>query len=220
MTILREDVWKAACTKPCSLDTPGLPVVVANGETLDLLGQTTVSLQVAGVKANYTCLVTSELTQECIIGADFLLENQCIIDSHNPALLAGGQTTQFLVQGSTRSSLSVCRIFFPETTVLPGNSEVQLPLSLSTTTDQGMAILEPAPMFIEKHGVLIAHSLTLTGDQKTLVRVLNPSPAPVVIHQNKKVGKLVPLDQPDSVCTLDHLSLEQKPQKPKPSDVE
>ena len=52
------------------------------------------------------------------------------------------------------------------------------------------------------------------------MRVLNPSPAPVVIHQNEKVGKLVPMDQPDSVCTLDHLSLEQKPQKPKPPDVE
>ena len=82
---------------------------------------------------------------------------------------------------------------------------MQLPLSQSTIMDQGMAILEPAPKFIEKHGVLIAHSLTLTGDQKTLVRVLNPSPAPVAIHQNEKVGKLVPLDQPDSVCTLDHL---------------
>ena len=70
---------------------------------------------------------------------------------------------------------------------------MQLPLSLSTTTDQGMAILEPAPKFIEKHGVLISHCLTLTSDQKTLVRVLNPFPAPVVIRRNEKVGKLAPL---------------------------
>ena len=52
------------------------------------------------------------------------------------------------------------------------------------------------------------------------MRVLNPSPAPVVIHQNEKIGKLVPLDQHDSVSTLGHLSWEQKLQKPKPSDVE
>ena len=103
MTILREDVWKAASTKPYSLDTPGPPVVVANGETLDLLGQTTVSLKVAGVKVNHPCLVTSELTQECIIGADFLLENKCIIDLCNQALLAGGQTVQFLVDRDSRS---------------------------------------------------------------------------------------------------------------------
>ena len=83
-----------------------------------------------------------------------------------------------------------------------------------------MAILEPAPKSIEKHGVLIAHSLTHTGDQNTLVCILNPSPEPVVIHQNEKVGKLVPLDQPDAMCTLDQLSLQQEQQKPKPSDVE
>ena len=94
--------------------------------------------------------MTSELTQECIIGADFLLENKCIIDLHNRALLAGGQTTQFLVQGSSRSSLSVCHVFFPETTVLPGNSEVQLPLSLSTTTDQGMHSKNSGMTFIPK----------------------------------------------------------------------
>jgi len=55
---------------------------------------------------------------------------------------------------------------------------------------------------------------------KHLVRILNPSPGPVVIHQNEKVGKLVPLDQPDALCTLDQLSLQQEWQKPKPSDVE
>ena len=101
---------------------------------------------------------------------------------------------QFLVNGGSGSSPSVCHVIFPETTVLPGHSEVQLPLSLSTT-------------------VLIAHSLTLTGDQNTLVRILNPSPGPVVIHQNEKVGKLLPLDQPDAVCTLDQLSLQQEQQK-------
>ena len=128
--------------------------------------------------------MTSELTQECIIGVDFLLENKCIIDLHNQALLAGGQTVQFLVDGGSGSSSSVCHVIFPETTVLPGNFEVQLPRSLSTAVDQGIAILEPGPKIIEKHGVLIAYSLTLTGDQNTLVRILNPPSGRVVIHQN------------------------------------
>ena len=34
------------------------------------------------------------------------------------------------------------------------------------------------------------------------------------------MGKIVPLDQPDAVCTLDQLSLQQEQQKHKPSDVE
>ena len=219
VTILREDIWKAACIEPRRLDLPGSPVVVANGGSLNLLGQTTVSLQVAGVKVKYPCLVTSELTQGCIIGADFLLENKCIIDLQNRTLQAGGKIAEFLVHGSSVPH-AVCHVFFSETTVLPGNTEVQLPLSLSATADHGVAMLEPAPKFIEKHGVLIAHSLTLTGTQKTLVRILNPSPGPVVIYQNERVGELLPLDQPDSLCTLDQVSLGPKPQQPKTAQVE
>ena len=61
---------------------------------------------------------------------------------------------------------------------------MELPLSLSDSTNQGTAFLEPAKAFVEKHGVLIAHSLTLTGTEKTIVSMLNPSPAPVTIYQN------------------------------------
>ncbi len=206
VTILRADVWKAASTKSSNqLDPPGSPVVVANGEDLSVLGRATVSLQVAGVKVEYPCLVASQLTQECIIGADFLLKNRCIIDLNNRTIHAGGQTSHFRAEG-TPAPHAVCHVFFQETTVLPGNSEVQLPLSLSDSSDQGMALLEPSQKFAEKHGVLIAHSLTLTGTKGTLVRILNPSPAAVVIHKNERAGKLLPIDQAASLCTLDQPS--------------
>ena len=124
--------------------------MVANGETLDLLAQTTVSLQVAGVKANYPCLVTSELSQECIIGANFLLENKCIIDLHNWALLAGGQTTQFLVQGGSGSTLSqFVTSSFRKPLYCQETLRSNFPSPLSTATDQGATTMKPAPKFIE-----------------------------------------------------------------------
>ena len=93
---------------------------------------------------------------------------------------------------------------FLETTVLPGNSEVELPLQLSKLCPLGIAILEPAPRFMERHGILIAHSLTHTGPtyEKTRVRILNPSSAPVVVYQDEEVGVLCPLGEPDDVCTV------------------
>ena len=82
--------------------------------------------------------------------------------------------------------------------------EVELPLALSTSTSQGTALLEPAKAFVEKYGVLIAHSLTLTGIEKTMVRMLNPSSAPVAIYQNERVGELHPITacKPESLCTI------------------
>ena len=40
---------------------------------------------------------------------------------------------------------------------------MELPLALARSTNQGTALLEPAKAFVEKYGVLIAHSLILTG---------------------------------------------------------
>ena len=76
--------------------------------------------------------------------------------------------------------LSVCHVTFPEITMLPGNSEVELPLQLSKFCHAGTAILEPAPRFMERHGILIAHSLIHTGPD----------------HENTMV------EDPDEVCTM------------------
>ena len=95
---------------------------------------------------------------------------------------------------------TICHVFFPETTVLPGQTEVELPLSLTTSTDHGTALLEPASAFMQKYGVLIARSLTLAGTGTTMVRMLNPS-APVTIYQNEKAGELHPITG-ESVCTI------------------
>ena len=95
-------------------------------------------------------------------------------------------------------------VFFPQTTVLPGQTEVELSLSLSTSTNHGTALFEPANSFVEKYGVLLAHALTITGTGKTRVRMLNPSSAPVTIYQNERVGELYPTTTyiPESLCTL------------------
>ena len=67
---------------------------------------------------------------------------------------------------------------------------MELPLSLITSTDHGTVLLEPAGVFIEKYGALIARSLTLAGSGTTMVRMLNPSSAPVTVYQNEKGGEL------------------------------
>ena len=65
-----------------------------------------------------------------------------------------------------------------------------------------LAVLEPSPKFVEQHGVLIAHLLSYTGTERTLVQILNPSPAPVQVHQYEKVGRLLPLKDAEVVCTV------------------
>ena len=162
-------------------------------------------MRVGGVKDDFTCLVVRDLTQECIIGADFLTKHCCVIDLQNKTLRAGGESTTFCNLGdSSQESKAICHVFFPQTTVLPGQTEVELSLSLSTSTNHGTALFEPANSFVEKYGDLLAHALTITGTGKTRVRMLNPSSAPVTIYQNERVGELYPTTTyiPESLCTI------------------
>ena len=59
----------------------------------------------------------------------------------------------------------------------------------------GDAMLEPEAAFMEHHGLVVAHSLTQSTNGRTLIQLLkiNPSPAPVTVQQNEKVGSLRPL---------------------------
>ena len=138
-----------------------LVVPPANGGTLNILGRANITVEVAGLKSDFPFLVAEKLTQECILGADFLQQHKCIIDLSKQTLKAGGASTN--IESGSNAPTSICHVTFLETTVLPGNSEVELPLQLSKLYLSGTAILEPAPKLMERYGILIAHSLTYTG---------------------------------------------------------
>ena len=78
------------------------------------------------------------------------------------------------------------------------------------------AILEPEAKFMECHGLLVAHSLARGDQQKVLIQLLNPSPAPVTVRKNEKVGTLRPLmKHSENVCTVGR---QHEPYCPKPED--
>ena len=78
ITLLRQDVWSQAASP--KLEDPERRVITANGEHLHILGQANVCISVGSVTVNYPVLVTSNLTQPCLLGADFLNEQQCLVD--------------------------------------------------------------------------------------------------------------------------------------------
>ena len=63
----------------------------------------------------------------------------------------------------------------------------------------GDALLEPEMSFVERHGLVVAHSLSRSVNSKTVVQVMNPS-APVTVYKDEKVGVLRPLSD---VCAVD-----------------
>ena len=91
VTVVRADLWESITGgHPIELKPPEQPVVVADGKPLEQLGQISVLIQVGGVCTQKNVLVVQELTQECLLGADFLKHHGCVIDLQRHHLLAGG----------------------------------------------------------------------------------------------------------------------------------
>ena len=81
VSILCQDIWRTCITAAgCELDSAVPSVVAANGGALNILGRTEIAIEVTGLKVNFPFLVAEKLTQECVLGADFLKQHKCVID--------------------------------------------------------------------------------------------------------------------------------------------
>lgn len=82
VTIVREDVWRETMQSDWGQLAPPLhPAVAANGQELDLHGQSEVIICVGGLAKRHTVIVARGLTQECLLGADYLQKHQCVIEA-------------------------------------------------------------------------------------------------------------------------------------------
>ena len=172
-------------------------MVAANGEQLELCGSGELVLRVGGIVSAYSVLVARNITQECLLGADFLQKHGCIINLQSFSLSAGGKDIPLVQNGC-----AICHVSCLSTTVIPGRFHQLLPVQLdlpreqSSSTSSCKGLLEPRTQFLERHdGILVAHSLSSVTDGQTVVDVLNLSPIPVTIHRNEKVASFQPMHE-------------------------
>ena len=92
VTLIRQDVWEEVT----NLDnTTSLEKFIAllyscyNGDRLNTLGQVVLPIHIGGLVELFPVLVACQLTQECLIGADFLSHFRGHIDMGMKMLVAG-----------------------------------------------------------------------------------------------------------------------------------
>ena len=95
--------------------------MVANGESLSILGQTTSCIQVAGEEYTHDVLVADDVSQDCLLGADFLASHKFVIDLGSHMLCKGKSSTPLLQpHNPTRE---VCRVSIGEPVVVRAGEE-------------------------------------------------------------------------------------------------
>ena len=197
VTIIREDTWREATHPRQKLRPPTCPVVAANGEQLELCGRGEVTLKLGNILTRCPVLIAKNVTQECLLGADFLEQSGCIIDLRGRTLMMGGSYLPLHFQAGRK--VSTCHVSCAETVSIPGLHQMELPVQVRTTdgtASEFTGMLEPESNFVERRGVLVARSIhsISTYAENSLVRILNPSPAPITVYRNERVGTLQPLE--------------------------
>ena len=185
VTLIRQDVWEeiTSCGELYQLEEAHRPIVVANGDRLDTLGQVVLPLHIGGIVEPFPVLVACQLTQECLIGADFLSHFRCHIDMGMKVLVAGETVVKFEIEKS-HTSAAVCHAHFGESVEVPGYSQMQV--TVGTNKEHvmtGAVMLEPSTTFMERHGLLVARSISYAHAGRMLVQLLNPSPVPCYCQQ-------------------------------------
>lgn len=101
-------------------------------------------------------LITEEVTQDCLLGADFLTENGCLIDLKTGSLHAGKHTVALRYQARPPC---VCRVVLKDTVVVRPNAEMVLPAIVQRDGDNSTdfpGVFEVKDGFESKHQVLAA----------------------------------------------------------------
>ena len=67
-----------------------------------------------------------------------------------------------------------------------------------------VGVVEPEYKFVDRRGILVAHSISCINHSKTIVQVLNPSTDAVTLRNSERIGKFTSLEEASAVvCTLD-----------------
>ena len=77
--------------KNFKLSVVGEPVVSANGQPLDIRGKCDLEICVDGVNVVHSVLVAADVTQDCLLGIDFLGKHGCKIDFEAKSLSIGSK---------------------------------------------------------------------------------------------------------------------------------
>ena len=83
--------------------------------------------------------------------------------------------------------------FVKTSVVLPPNSEIVAPFSVSGVRPNCCALVEPSRTLTEEYGVIVGHTLVDASSRTASVLMVNPNVEEVVLPSFTCVGKLVPV---------------------------
>ena len=192
------------------------PGLGANNMPLDVLGEVEITLQLGGVTAQHRVFVCRSLTQEILVGIDFLRTHKCVLN-FDTGTVCTKEGPSKMVFGHLDK---VCRITVAETITLSPNMVADIPCQVHEAVglDELKVVLEPSETFSERYAAGAFRTAVTIKDGRVPVRVFNPLNKPLKIYRCSSIRELYPLHGGEELSEEDNVGMNYKIVSPGVSD--
>ncbi|CAC5403496.1 unnamed protein product [Mytilus coruscus] len=199
VTLISSEFYKDIRLRASDLKRVSTKLTIADGDSLEVFGMTSVPLCFHGVSIDQNVIVANLDDLSGILGMDFLGRNRVSIDTAEGFLMSPYFEIKLHNQVST--SRVCARVHLTETVHIPANSEIfEGEIRGHFTGDQD-GCLEPLETFKGGSHLLMLKSLVKMTESKVVFSILNPTHESRILKKNIQVASVQPAEQVLAVAT-------------------
>ncbi len=173
------------------LEPTDLTVGLANDADMVVYGVLPLDFAIGG-KAITHPMIVGDITNDALLGADFLEEYKCVVDHGMGSIHL--QNVEIPLNDNQENPSS-CRVIVRNCVTVPPFTEIIVTATLSNVkNNKGFGIVEPTDLFVQKRGLLLAPVVVFNNKMSVPLRLLNPSSESIVIHPETHVGLYKSID--------------------------
>ena len=187
-------------------------LVTADDTPLKILGRTIFNIKFGKQWVRHSVIV-AKVTNEGLIGMDFLLEHKVSLDFANKTVHFHGEDFQAQCN-STRER--ACRVAISEGVMIPAGTRMIVEAKASHPLATGSWMVEPLQRSHGESSVLLARTLIQGDGIKLPIEVMNPTNEDTYLHPQTNVGIVTRVSLEESV----HEKSSSNPSGPLPDEIQ
>ncbi|CAC5389473.1 unnamed protein product [Mytilus coruscus] len=171
-------------------------LITATGDSASFIGQVDVEICLGDHIYHHNVLV-ADISNEGIIGMDFLVTHDCdVLLSQNKLKIKGEIIQCFHYASSAKSCYN--RVAIQKTVNVPPNSEIIVSGESNEPIFRGLAgLIEPNEKFMEKNGLLVARSIVHPEMYNIPLRKININNEPCTLYKGTFIATCNKINEED-----------------------
>ena len=184
VTVVSESFFQSRAHSELMKRPMNVRFVGAGGEPLSITGMARINIAIGSIRTQMIVYVCKNLTEDCILGLDFLQDHQCIVDYKHKTLAAGNASVQLLRRPDSSNSIRFACASLIESLFVPPFTEIVVSCRVKDNfSDNDVVIVERNQAFFDKYEILSASAVTKIRDHTT---------AQVKLANFTSIGKFLP----------------------------